>query len=399
MAISPDFIKELKSRVDIVDIIGGYVDLKYNGGIYKGCCPFHEDDTPSLTVYPETQSYYCFGCGAGSKDENGSSDIIAFVMAINKDMEFGDAIKFLAGYAGMEIPKGKTSPEITKAIKLREKIVQDNRRYYRTLAGSKQVLEYLRKRNIGQAEQDKYRIGLVPAGENFGDRIAICIFNEKGDPVGFAYRKRQGAEGEKYLNDSESIIFKKGKILYGLNFVRPQIRELGYVVVVEGYFDVIALQSQGVPAVGLMNALMSESQVQLLKKHTKNVVLFLDDDEGGRRATLKNIKRLRDANFVVKVVRPTRGADPAEMVQAGVDIPEYIEKNQCLAGQYMLNEVLNKYQSESTELKLRTLDKVKEVIDELSYPEKALYHAQIMSALGLNYRQVVNVLEGVSDED
>ncbi len=395
MHFSSEFIKEIKDRTDIYEIINQYTDLHSTGEIYQGRCPLHDDNNPSFRVYPETQSYYCFGCGAGSREENGSSDVIAFLIA-KEGWTFAETIEYLANRASMELPKEKESEEVIKVRVLRDQLVINNRTYYLELQENPKALQVLKDRGVMSKDIDKYRIGYVRAHTkvDLRNRIVICLFDDRGLPVGFAYRALDDKAEHKYINDSNNAIFTKSNILYGLNFIRHSIKDSGYVVIVEGYFDVISLQKLDIPAVGIMNTSISEAQINLIKKYTSTVLLFLDNDLPGQKATLKNITKLREAGLIVKVVEAYRHKDPDDMAQEmGSYLLEYINDKAMLAGQYLISKELSAYTTEVVEAQHATVKKLKTILSCIPEGiEKFMYEKEISRALNIPYSEMNKLL-------
>ncbi|HZN46937.1 MAG TPA: DNA primase, partial [Ramlibacter sp.] len=272
MAIPQNFIQELLARADVVEIVGRYVQLKKGGANFMGLCPFHGEKTPSFTVSPAKQFYHCFGCG-----KNGNA--IGFLMDY-AGMNFVEAVKDLAGQYGMQVPEDDVSPaERARAAEQRQKqatlndvLEKAGAAYRKHLKASPRAIEYLKKRGVSGELARQFGLGYAPEGwrslasvfpnyddpllaesglvivneeddkryDRFRDRVMFPIRNVKGECIGFGGRVL-GEGTPKYLNSPETPVFSKGRELYGLWEARNALREQGYVLVTEGYMDVIGL--------------------------------------------------------------------------------------------------------------------------------------------------------------
>ncbi|MBX3069652.1 MAG: DNA primase [Thermomicrobiales bacterium] len=318
-----DAVSEIREKLDIVDIIGEKVVLKKAGRNMKGLCPFHQEKTPSFVVFPETQGFHCFGCGKGG-------DLFTFYME-REGVDFREALKELAERAGVsldELPRQQkqADPREASFYDLHEVAAS----YFATVLNSSAAGEkgrrYLQERGISQEMIEEFRLGLAPDGwdyllkqlsargadpeaatdagllqrrdaggyyDRFRDRIIFPILNSSGQVVGFGGRAF-GDEQPKYLNSPQSPIFDKSSLLYGLTHARDAIREENRVVIVEGYMDVIAAHQHGFRnVVGAMGTALTETQVDLVKRLTKRVVLALDADAAGRMASVRAIESLQ----------------------------------------------------------------------------------------------------------
>ncbi|MGL4573548.1 MAG: DNA primase [Burkholderiaceae bacterium] len=314
------FINDLLSRVDVVEVVGRYVQLKKGGANFMGLCPFHNEKSPSFTVSPTKQFYHCFGCG-----EHGTA--ITFLMNY-QGMSFPDAVEDLARNAGMVVPQERTiDPQEAQRRKderlaLTEVLVKAAVFYKNELRGAPRAVEYLKRRgltgeiaakfglgyapddwqNLAKAFENYERPELAEAGlviskedsdkryDRFRDRIMFPIRNTKGEVIGFGGRVIDQGE-PKYLNSPETPVFNKGSELYGLFEARQSIRERGYVLVTEGYMDVVALAQLGFPnAVATLGTATSGVHVQKLLRQTDHVVYSFDGDAAGRRAAWRALE-------------------------------------------------------------------------------------------------------------
>ena len=319
MAIPQTFIQELLARADVVDLVGRYVQLKKGGANYSGLCPFHSEKSPSFTVSPSKQFYHCFGCG-----KHGNA--IGFLME-HAGMNFVEAVRDLAGQYGMQVPEEQASPEDrARAAKQREKqatitdvLEKAGAAYRKHLKDSPKAVAYLKGRGLSGEIARDFGLGYAPEGwrslasvfpeyddplleesglvivnadedkryDRFRDRIMFPIRSVKGECIGFGGRVL-GDEKPKYLNSPETPVFSKGRELYGLFEARNALREQGFVLVTEGYMDVVALAQLGFPnAVATLGTACTADHVQKLFRFTDSVVFSFDGDEAGRRAARK----------------------------------------------------------------------------------------------------------------
>jgi len=323
MAIPQTFIQELLARADVVEIVGRYVQLKKGGANYMGLRPFHGEKSPSFSVSPTKQFYHCFGCG-----KNGNA--IGFLMD-HAGMTFIEAVKDLAQQYGMQVPEDDASPQDReRAAKQREKqatltdvLEKAGEAYRKHLKASPRAIGYLKGRGLSGEIARQFGLGYAPEGwrslasvfanyddpllaesglvivnededsgeskryDRFRDRVMFPIRNVKGECIGFGGRVL-GDEKPKYLNSPETPVFSKGRELYGLFEARQSLREQGYVLVTEGYMDVVALAQLGFPnAVATLGTACTPDHVQKLFRFTDSVVFSFDGDAAGRRAARK----------------------------------------------------------------------------------------------------------------
>ncbi|MBA3774193.1 MAG: DNA primase [Ramlibacter sp.] len=322
MAIPQSFIQELLARADVVEIVGRYVQLKKGGANFMGLCPFHGEKSPSFSVSPSKQFYHCFGCG-----KNGNA--IGFLME-HAGMNFVEAVKDLAGQYAMQVPEEDASPQDrAKAAQQREKqatltdvLEKAGDAYRKHLKSSPRAIDYLKGRGLSGEIARQFGLGYAPEGwrglasvfpsyddpllaesglvivsededkryDRFRDRVMFPIRNVKGECIGFGGRVL-GDEKPKYLNSPETPVFSKGRELYGLFEARNALREHGYVLVTEGYMDVVALAQLGFPnAVATLGTACTPDHVQKLFRFTDSVVFSFDGDEAGRRAARKALE-------------------------------------------------------------------------------------------------------------
>ncbi|GAB6065072.1 DNA primase [Aquifex pyrophilus] len=329
-------IEELRRELDIVDVISEYVSLERVGSNYRTNCPFHPDRTPSFYVSPSKQIFKCFGCGVG-----------------------GDAIKFVSLYEGISYLEAAVELAKKYGIKFDVKSISRNEKvlialdkvsdfYREKLLKNNEATRYLLERGIDGKVVKKFGLGFSPSSEELIDflkkneiledylktqnlikgggnsyrdlfvgRIVIPIRNMQGRVIGFGGRRIREDKSPKYINSPDSEVFKKGKNLFGLYEAKDYIKEEGYAVLVEGYFDVIKLFSDGIRnVVAPLGTALTEEQAKLLSKYTKKVYILYDGDEAGRKATRKAISLLLDAGIEVYPVELPEGYDPDEFVKS-----------------------------------------------------------------------------------
>ena len=322
MAIPQSFIQELINRTDVVEVVGRYVPLKKGGANYMGLCPFHGEKSPSFSVSPTKQFFHCFGCG-----KNGNA--IGFLME-HGGMSFIEAVKDLAQSYGLQVPEDDADPaerqraqqQRQRQATLNEVLEKAGESYRKHLKTSPQAIDYLKGRGLSGEVAKQFGLGYAPDGwrnlasvftdyqdallvesglvisheesgeedkryDRFRDRIMFPIRNVKGECIGFGGRVL-GDGTPKYLNSPETPVFSKGRELYGLFEARTALREAGYVLVTEGYMDVVALAQLGFPnAVATLGTACTTDHVQKLFRFTDSVVFSFDGDAAGRRAARK----------------------------------------------------------------------------------------------------------------
>lgn len=366
MYYSDDVIEEVRMKNDIVDVISGYVRLQKKGSSYFGLCPFHNEKSPSFSVSPGKQMYYCFGCGAGG-------NVFTFVMEY-ENFTFIEAVKYLAERAGVKLPEGEYSKEQRAASDLKTVLLEVNKKaasyYYYQLKqeGGRQAYEYLKNRelsdetikNFGLGYSSKYsdslyrylkgkgysdtilkESGLFSADERYGmhdkfwNRVMFPIMDVNNRVIGFGGRVMGDAK-PKYLNSPETKIFDKSRNLYGLNIARRSRKN--YLIICEGYMDVISMHQAGFTnAVASLGTALTSGHASLMSRYTKEVLLTYDSDEAGQKAALRGIPILREAGIKPRVVNLAPYKDPDEFIKAQGQ--EAFEKRLTEAMNYFLFEV------------------------------------------------------------
>lgn len=345
MRYSEDIIEEVRSKNDIVDLIGGYVKLQRKGSSYFGLCPFHNEKSPSFSVSPGKQMYYCFGCGAGG-------NVFTFLMEY-ENYTFQEALKFLADRAGVALPEPVYTKEAREQADRRALLLEINKeaaKYFyvklRSPEGTR-AMEYLKGRGLSDETIRKFGLGysdrfhnqlyrylkqkkytdevLMESGlfnmdekrgiyDKFWNRVIYPIMDANSRVIGFGGRVMGDAK-PKYLNSPETLIFDKSRNLYGLHAARSSRRK--NLIICEGYMDVISMHQAGFTnAVASLGTALTSQQASLLKRYTEEVLVIYDSDEAGVRAALRAIPMLRGAGLSTRVVNLKPHKDPDEFIQA-----------------------------------------------------------------------------------
>lgn len=345
MYYSEDLIEEIRSKNDIVDVISGYVRLQKKGSSYFGLCPFHNEKSPSFSVSPGKQMYYCFGCGVGG-------NVFTFLMEY-ENYTFQEAVRYLADRCGVELPEMEYSEEAKRQADLKSQLLEIHKKaakfyYYQLRQKSGQAAyEYLKGRELsdetirkfglgyssrynnalyqylkkeGYSDQLLKETGLITmeekggAYDKFWNRVMFPIMDSNHRVIGFGGRVMGDAK-PKYLNSPETRIFDKSRNLYGLNFARSSRKP--NMIICEGYMDVIALHQAGFnQAVASLGTALTVQQSILLKRYTNEVLLTYDSDEAGTKAALRAIPLLKEAGLSVRVINMKPYKDPDEFIKA-----------------------------------------------------------------------------------
>ncbi len=355
MVADDEAVDRVRELSDLTEIVSEYITLKRKGSNLMGLCPFHEERTPSFSVSPDRQLFYCFGCQAGG-------DVFTFVMMI-EGLSFPEALRHLADRAGVQLPgEGPSSPEVSRAQRAREYLLggaefaathfEENLSHE---AGSG-AREYLESRGVQPQLWERYRLGYARAGwssladslkrkglnlraaEVLGlvkraeaghyfdllrDRLVFPISDVRGRVIAFGGRALD-AEGPKYLNSPENPIFSKGDVWYGLDVARDAIRRRDRVVIVEGYMDVLACAGQDWrEAVAAMGTAVTPNQARTLSRYTRNALAAFDADEAGARAALQSFRSFAGSGVDLRVVRLPAGEDPADVLAREEGAPAF----------------------------------------------------------------------------
>lgn len=381
--IPDDFIQQLLSRVDIVEVIDRSVPLKKAGANYSACCPFHKEKSPSFTVSPTKQFYHCFGCGA-----HGSA--IKFLMEY-AGRSFPDAVEELAQGVGLTVPRDETKKTDPSAGPLFDAMITAANYYKANLRHSELAIDYFKKRGVSGEIAKRFHLGwakpdwqglqevfedyleneliltggLVKLGESnrrydtFRERVMFPILNQQGAVIGFGGRilgSKDDGQGPKYLNSPETPIFSKGRELYGLFQAQAAIRKVNRVLVVEGYMDVIALAQYGVEyVVATLGTATTEAHTQRLLRLADEVVFSFDGDAAGQRAAWRALENalpaLRDGKQVRFLFLPTEHDPDSYIREHGREAFEQFIDSALPLSQYWLRELNSRHPGDSAEAK------------------------------------------------
>ncbi|WP_020655615.1 DNA primase [Massilia niastensis] len=386
--IPQTFITDLLNRVDIVDVVGRYVQLKKGGANYMGLCPFHNEKSPSFTVSPTKQFYHCFGCGA-----HGTA--IGFLIEYS-GMGFVDAVKDLAQNVGMivpdaddKIPPAQRAAQQAQSLAMTDALNQACTFYRTQLREAPNAIAYLKNRGLTGEVAARFGMGYAPSGwdnlrsvfpdyealalvesglvidkvdedgnnrkryDRFRERVMFPIRNTKGQVIGFGGRVLDGGE-PKYLNSPETPLFQKGLELYGLFEARQAIRDAGYVLVTEGYMDVVALAQLGFPqAVATLGTACTSTHVQKLLRQTDNVIFSFDGDKAGRRAARRALEaclpQVSDDKTIKFLFLPQEHDPDSFVRERGAEAFEQEINDAMPLSQFLLREVTAEHDLDTPE--------------------------------------------------
>ncbi len=403
-------IDEVKQKIDIIDIIGQHITLTKSGRTFRGLCPFHGEKHPSFYVYPEQQSWHCFGCNTGG-------DVFSFIMK-KQGIDFGEALRELAQRAGVTIPtKFEPGAESEEKQKLYE-INQAAALYFQSMlnapAGEK-ARKYVEKRGFtdetvknfqlgyslnsweemkkyltekGYNEKDMLTAGLIIEGEEgkkshdrFRDKLMFPIADARGRVIGFGSRVLDDSL-PKYINSPQTPVFDKSGSLYAVNLAKEAIREQGLAVIVEGYMDVITAHQNGFKnVVASMGTSVTERQVSTLKRITKNITLALDADAAGEEAMLRGVEFENALGAEVKVVILTQGKDPDDVIKEDPQAwPKLLEKALPVVD-FTFNMVASGLDLTTAKDKSLAVEKLLPMIAEIKDPIRQAHYLQKLAQL------------------
>ena len=422
---SQDWLDKLKSSNDIVTVASKYINLSRKGKTWWACCPFHFEKTASFAINEYEQYYHCFGCGA-------SGDVIKFVEKFEA-LDFYDACKKLAEYAGMELPEYQLDENLVKTKKKRERLYQvlvDTAKfYYSNLKGdnARPALEYLAKRKLDTATIKEFGIGystgwnelvvhlkelgyteeeMLDAGvvekkdggklyDCFGKRLCFPIFNIFGNVVGFSARVLEKTDFAKYKNTAQTLVFDKSRCIYGITQLKKlkNTEKINEVVIVEGQMDVISLHKCGVKnAVACMGTALTINHAKDLKRFSDKVILCFDGDNAGKKATLRSIDILVNAGLNVYVVTIPNGHDPDEYVNLfGKDEWDKLMSSSLYWVEFLIKDLAKSYNLEKVDEKNKFINDALGVIKKLqTQSEQELYLKMVQELTNV----VMSVLKG-----
>ena len=416
MAFPPAFLDELTARNPIEDVVGQYVNLKRSGSNLFGLCPFHGEKTASFSVAPDKGIYYCFGCHKGGS-------VINFEMEI-EGLSYPDAVRALAKRVGMEVPEDEQYQSRYRQQERLWALHKEAARFYHSQLYAPvgaNALQYAAGRGMPKSILTKFGIGYAPDSwtalvdwlrtkgytdqelrdsglvtvsrkngnlfDRFRDRLMFPIIDVRGNVIGFGGRimNNQDKSAAKYLNSPETLIFNKRKNLFALNLAKKS--KLGYLILVEGYMDAIALHQFGFDcAVASLGTALTEDGANLLSRYTEQVVLIYDGDEAGQNATQRAIPILEKAGLQVKVLKMRDAKDPDEFLKKfGADRFKILLEESSNRVEYQLNAILKKYDLRDDDQKVKYLQESAELISSLSSSvQREVYGNRVAEAAGIS---------------
>lgn len=419
-----EFIEEVRLANEIIDVISEYISLKPRGKNFFGLCPFHNEKTPSFSVDPQKQLYHCFGCGEGG-------NVFNFIMAQER-LDFIEAVKFLAERKGISLPGSLDKAEDEEAKRKRQELYKINRAaalfYHQNLLSKEGIhaLEYLRSRGIANKTIRTFGLGyasdswnstmgylinqgfdkdlLIQIGlvvekgdstyDRFRNRIMFPIIDHRDRVVGFGGRVMDDSL-PKYLNSSESPIFNKSSILFGLNLAKRQ-RPIDHIIIVEGYLDVIALYEYGFHnVVASLGTALTQDQAKLLRRYTPNIYIAYDGDAAGQRATARGLDILKDAGCIVKVIKLPKGMDPDDILREhGVEYFNKLINNAVSLTDYKLEQLRSVYDLDNSEDKVEFATKAAEILVEVDNPlERDVYIQKLYTTTGFRPELIYRLID------
>ena len=419
--IPHEYIEELTRRTDIVDVVGNYVQLKRKGRLYGGLCPFHSEKTPSFYVYPDTQSFYCFGCGVGG-------DVIHFVRRINS-IDYTEAVKMLAARAGMPEPQ-----EDDKTGRLRSRILSMNKeaaRYFHaclnsTVEEARQARAYWRRRGLDDKTIVRFGLGYAPddgqglyqylrdKGYNqqeldasglfkrsqsgriyclFWKRVMTPIFDLRGNIIAFGGRVLDDSK-PKYVNSPETLVYHKSDTVFALQIAKKSASRR--FVLCEGYMDVISMHQAGIDtAVCACGTALTPDQVKLISQYAEEVILSYDSDEAGQKATLRSLELFRNSPVKVGVLQIPGAKDPDEYIKKyGAERFKALLDGVGNALDFRLGRLRSQYDLSQDAQRLEYVKQAVDLLAERSSPtEQEVYAGRLAEETNISKTAIMTQLE------
>lgn len=418
MRIPQNFVEELKYRNKIDDVISSYVNLKRTGSNKTGLCPFHSEKTPSFTVFTNTETFHCFGCGAGG-------DVITFIMRA-ENLEYTAALEFLAKRAGMEMPvDNEHKSEMLKRSRILE-MNKDAAKFFNQMLYSpeaERARAYLEKRKLSSAAVKRFGLGYAPDSfdalrnhmkklgygdaelkeaflcgksertgkffDYFRGRLIFPIIDNFSNVIAFGGRAINDEVKPKYLNTSDTPVFKKSRNLFALNFARSCADE--YIILCEGYMDVIAVNMAGFSnAVATLGTALTSEQARIMAKYTKKVVISYDSDDAGQSAAKRAIPLLSEAGIEVSVLKMKDAKDPDEYIKKfGAAKFKLLVEGSRGKFDFLCDTVLKKYDISIPDEKVRAAHEICEIIAGFySDVERSVYISKAAERLSIEEKSI-----------
>ncbi|MBR5561983.1 MAG: DNA primase [Clostridia bacterium] len=418
MKISERFIQELQDKVDIESVISANISLKRRGKNLVGLCPFHNEKTPSFTVYPESNSFYCFGCGAGG-------DVITFVRRM-ENLDYIEAVKSVAQMAGVSMPEDGYDDTLSKQ---RRRLLEANReaaRFFNACLNdpkNRDSLDYFLKRGLSPNTIRKFGLGYAPNEwralinhmkskgftehelvlanlarrsdkdgktnyyDNFRNRVMFPIIDLRGNVIAFGGRVMDDSK-PKYINTSDTLVYKKSNGVFALNFAKNANE--GKLILVEGYMDVIALHQAGFSnAIACLGTAFTSEQANLLSRYADEIIICYDNDEAGKAATAKALGVLGKTGLKLRVVSMAGGKDADEIIRThGKERFADLLKEAANKTEYKLLEERNKYNLATDDGRLRFLMAASQVLAGCGSIEREIYATRLSNELGVSVESI-----------
>ncbi|HEX8974296.1 MAG TPA: DNA primase [Patescibacteria group bacterium] len=421
-------VEEIKSRLNIVDVVGEYVRLTKAGSHWKGLCPFHHEKSPSFMVNEEKQIFHCFGCAKGG-------DVFTFVQEI-ESMEFREVLKMLAEKAGVQLEQYQSKESGSKKRVL--EALELATKFYETQLwkgmGKEKILGYLNGRGINDDSIRQFRLGYAPNGwdniskfllergftmeeisqtgllvkkengsgsyDRFRDRIMFPIQDIMGSVIGYSARVVPGADESqaKYINTPETLVYHKSKALYGISHAKNEIKQKNYVLLVEGNMDVIASHQAGLRnTVAVSGTALTSDQITILKRYTENMAMLFDMDSAGQLAAQKSADLCFENGMQVKIVTLSEGKDAADVVQKDPQKLVAAVESSVSAMDFFFQAILKKYDKTSAQGKQQIAREVLSHVSHAASPiEKAHWVKKLAHELDVEEKVIADVLLSVS---
>lgn len=426
MRISERFIQELQDKIDIEQVISSHISLKRKGKNLVGLCPFHNEKTPSFTVYPESRSFYCFGCGAGG-------DVISFVRRMD-NLDYIEAVKAVAQMAGMSMPEDGYDDTLSKQ---RMRLLEANReaaRFYHACLmdpKNKEALDYFLKRGLSINTIRRFGLGYAPNDwrelinhlkskgftehelvlanlarrsdkngranyyDNFRNRVMFPIIDLRGNVIAFGGRVMDDSK-PKYINTSDTLVYKKSNGVFAMNLAKNN--NDNKFILVEGYMDVIALHQAGFTnAIACLGTAFTNEQANLLSRYAEEIIICYDNDEAGKTATARALGVLGKTGLKLRVVSMSGGKDADEIIRKhGKERFADLLKEASNKTEYRLLEERNKYNLSTDDGKLRFLMAATQVLATCGSIEQDIYATRLSNELGVSIESIKAQLKTAS---
>lgn len=422
MAFDDLFLTDLRQRNDIETVISSYVTLKRKGKLLGGLCPFHNEKTPSFYVYPETQSYYCYGCGSGG-------DVITFIKNI-ENINYAEAVKFLCDKSGIALPDDNFDSGLSKK---RTRMYEMNREaarfFYKQLfePNGEIARKYCKYRQLSKETIKKFGIGYAPEGwsnlkdylnakgfsdielyeadlvkksskgryyDTFRNRLVFPVIDIRGNVVGFSGRRLNEEDNAKYVNTGDTLVYKKGREIFALNYVKQITSD--NIILCEGNIDVVMLHQAGFTnAVAALGTALTQDQAQALSRYTGEIVLCYDSDEAGQKAVNKAMGIFANTTLRVKVINLKGGKDPDEIIKKfGASRFKSLIEGASNDVEYKLLLEKEKFDVETPDGKVNFMKSASNILAQVKSPiEVDIYASKLASDLSVNKEAILREIQ------